>query len=328
MISMSRTLLKLRYVRASFQVANVLIVSSSFLGLLGATTMLLQSHSANAQPSPAPSVTPSPNSPQRGDVQAQQTRLSGQWQAKNPASGQVLTLIFTPDGKFFVLLPSGSDTPVAQQLGYRIDPTPKPMHIDVTFPGTTESVKTIFEFTADGQLRLQVAETNPGEPRPTAFNPSATLFQKVSDAITLPPNVQVSDLQTGVNRAQQAEGKTYIGAMNRAQQAYHLENDKFATKIEDLGIGIKPETETYRYRIVSQGNSTQSVMMTAQAKRPELRSYTGAVFVVKHKNETLTVAAICETDQPSSTPPAMPTAPKTAASSEIQCPAGSNRLGR
>jgi hypothetical protein len=35
MIFMSRTLLKLRYVRASFQVANVLIVSSSFLGLLG-----------------------------------------------------------------------------------------------------------------------------------------------------------------------------------------------------------------------------------------------------------------------------------------------------
>jgi hypothetical protein len=261
-------------------------------------------------------------------VQAQQMRLIGQWQAKNSVSGQVLTLIFTPDGKFFVLLPSGSDTPVAQQLGYRIDPTPQPMHIDVTFPGTTETVKTIFEFTPDSQLRLQVAGTNPGEPRPTAFSPSATLFKKVSDATTLPPNVQVSDLQSEVNRARQAEGKNYVGAMNRGQQAYYLENDKFATKIEDLGVGIKPETENYRYQIVSQGNSTQSVMMAAQAKRPELRSYTGAVFVVKDKNENLTISAICETDQPSSTPPAMPTAPKTAASSEIQCPAGSHRLGR
>jgi hypothetical protein len=188
-------------------------------------------------------------------------------------------------------------------------------------------VKTIFEFTADGQLRLQVAETNPGEPRPTAFNPSATLFQKVSDATTLPPNVQVSDLQTGVNRAQQAEGKTYIGAMNRAQQAYHLENDKFATKIEDLGVSIKPETENYRYRIVPQGNSTQSVMMTAHAKRPELRSYTGVVFLLKHNNETLTIAAICETDQPSSTPPAMPAVPSNI-NTPTQCPAGSHLLGK
>jgi type II secretory pathway pseudopilin PulG len=262
-----------------------------------------------------------------GDVQAPQTRLSGQWQAKNPVSGETLTLIFTPDGKFFVLLPSGSETPVAQQLGYRIDPVPQPMHIDVTFPGTNESVKTIFEFTADGQLRLQVAETNPGEPRPTAFSPSATLFKKVSDATTLPGNAQVSDLQSQVNRAQQSEGKQYVGSMNRVQQAYYLENQKFANEINELGIGIKPETENYRYRIVPQGNSTQSVMMTAQAKRPELRSYTGAVFVVKDNNENLTIAAICETDQPSSTPPAMPIAPSNI-KTPIQCPSGSHRLGR
>jgi type II secretory pathway pseudopilin PulG len=260
-------------------------------------------------------------------VQAPQARLSGQWQTKNPVSGETLTIIFTPDGKFLVMLPSGSETPVAQQLGYRIDPVPQPMHIDVTFPGTDESVKTIFEFTADGQLRLQVAETNPGEPRPTAFSPSATLFQKVSDATTLPTNVQVNDLQSQVNRPQQSEGKVYIGSLNRAQQAYYLENEKFANEINELGIGIKPETENYRYRIVPQGNSTQSVMMTAQAKGPERRSYTGAVFVVKDNNETLTIAAICETDQPSSTPPVMPAAPSNI-KTPIQCPAGSHRLGR
>jgi hypothetical protein len=105
--------------------------------------------------------------------------------------------------------------------------------------------------------------------------------------------------------------------MNRAQQAYYLENDKFATNIEDLGIGIKPETENYRYQDCASRQSTQSVMMTAQAKRPELRSYTGAVFVVKDNNEDLTVAGICETDEPSSTPPAMPTAPRQASSNSM-----------
>jgi hypothetical protein len=117
--------------------------------------------------------------------------------------------------------------------------------------------------------------------------------------------------------------------MNRAQQAFYLENEKFGPAIEDLGIGIKPESENYRYQIVPQGNQTQNVMMTAQAKRPELRSYTGAVFVVKDGNELLTVAGICETDAPSSTPPTMPTAPSnTQGRWKIQCPAGSHPLER
>ena len=139
----------------------------------------------------------------------------------------------------------------------------------------------------------------------------------------------IADLETQTKEAREAEGKSRVGAMNRAQQAFYLENEKFGTTIEDLGIGIKPESENYRYQIVHQGNQTQNVMMTAQAKRPELRSYTGAVFVVKDGNDLLTVAGICETDAPSSTPPAMPTAPsKTQGRWKIQCPAGSNPLER
>jgi hypothetical protein len=270
-------------------------------------------------------VAQSPQPPQGSDVQAIQKKLSGQWQAKNSFLGdQTLTFIFTADGKLFLLFP---DMTAPQQLGYRIDAMPQPMHLDVILPGNEGVVKTIFEFTADGQLRLQLAGTDPEQPRPMAFDSEATLFQKVSDATKLPPNVQVNDPQTGADRARQAEGENYIGAMNRAQQAYYLEYEKFASKIEELGIGIKPETENYRYQILPQGNQTQSVMMTAQAKRPELRSYTGAVFVVKSKDEALTLGGICETDEPSSTPPAMPTAPSNG-SAEIQCPAGSHRLGR
>ncbi len=67
-------------------------------------------------------------------------------------------------------------------------------------------------------------------------------------------------------------------------------------------------------------------MMTAQAKRPELKSYTGAVVVVKQNGEDLTVAGICETDEPSSTPPAMPTHQKD--TGEFSCPAGSHLFGK
>lgn len=324
---MSNTFLNIRYFQTNFYAASKLIVSSLFIGILSTKTIFLSIHAANAQSSPTPSVTPSPKPLQAEDTPAQQARLIGQWQSTNQLTGQGLTFIFTPNNKLFILPPSSSETPVAQELEYQIDPVPQPMHIDVRFPGTNESVKTIFEFTANNQLRLQAAGTNPGEPRPTAFSPNATLFQKVSDATTLPANVQVIDLQTGINQAKQAEGKQYIGAMNRAQQAYYLENNKFAQEINDLGIVIKTETKNYQYRIVSQGNSTQSVVMTAQAKNPELKSYTGVVFVVKENNEDLTIAAICETKTPSSTPPAMPMPPSNFKTG-IQCPDGSHRLGR
>jgi len=306
------------------------MTSSLLIGLL--TTL---SSSAIALPAKLPSVAQSQTPLATNPVQ---TRLQGRWQAE--ASGQKLTLIFTADGKFFMILPLDPSTPVAVPFGYRINPTPKPMHLDVILSETKQTVLTIFEFTDKSQLRLQLAGTNPGQPRPTAFSQDANLFQKVSDETTLPPDVitpggtgtqgdrVTADLERQTAKARETEGKLNIGAMNRAQQAFQLEFDKFATKIEDLGVGIKPETDNYSYRIVPQGNQTQSLMMTARAKRPELRSYTGAVFVVKSEtNDSITVAGVCETDTPSSTPPAMPAAPKQG-TSQIQCPAGSRRSVR
>lgn len=136
---------------------------------------------------------------------------------------------------------------------------------------------------------------------------------------------QVGAFQNQANKAREAEGRSYTGAMARAQQAYFLEQNKFATTIEqlgELGLGIQPDTANYRLRILPQGNGTQRVMMTATAKRPGIRSYTSAVFVVKVKGENMTFAGVCGTAQPSSTPPKMPAAPKNA-STRIQCPTGS-----
>jgi hypothetical protein len=273
-----------------------------------------------------PSATPTSSS-QPSEVSAPQAKLRGQWQAKNPGSGKILIFTFTPEGKLFIQLPNTAETPTAQELAYRINPTPQPMQLDIMFPGTDQVVKTIFELIPTGEMRLQLAGTNPGDPRPTAFQSNATLFQKVSETTTLPPNVQVSSIQMELSRAQQSEGRTYIGAMGRAQQAYYLEKDKFAKEMSELGLGIKPETEAYRYQIVPQRDSTRSVMMTATAKRPELKSYTSAVFVVKDNKETLTITGICETDKPSVTPPGMPQVSSNTPA-KIECPAGSNQVGR
>lgn len=133
---------------------------------------------------------------------------------------------------------------------------------------------------------------------------------------------QVGAFQNQANKAREAEGRNYTGAMARAQQAYFLEQNKFATTIEQLGLGIQPDTANYRLRILPQGNGTQRVMMTATAKRSGIRSYTSAVFVVKVKGQNTTIAGVCGTAQPSSTPPKMPAAPKNG-STRIQCPSGS-----
>jgi len=123
--------------------------------------------------------------------------------------------------------------------------------------------------------------------------------------------------------SKQSEAKQYVAAMNRSQQAFDLKKSKFATTIEELGIGIKTETENYRYQIIPQADG-KSAINTGTAKTPDLKSYTGLVFRIKDKDtktgESHTVAIICEAQQPS-TPPILQTAP-TDSIEMIQCPSG------
>lgn len=302
-----------------FSFASKLLTSSVFIPLLvtlNATVL--------AQPSTAPTPPQSqPNQQKNPIVQ----KLLGQWQAQDP-SLDTINFIFAPEGKLFVYFPK-SNTPFAAEFKYRINGIPKPMHIDVTIPNTQEPVLTIFELTADGQLRLQLQDTNPGKPRPTAFSSQASLFKKVSNATTLPDNIKVynPEEENQASDRPEVEGKQIIGSINRVQQAYYLENATFAQTIEQLAIGIKPETENYRYQIVSPGKRPQSAISTAAAKKPELKSYTGIVFTRKVQGEILTFTAICETDRPSTIPPVTPKLP-IKESQAVQCPRGSHLLSK
>jgi uncharacterized protein YjbI with pentapeptide repeats len=125
-----------------------------------------------------------------------------------------------------------------------------------------------------------------------------------------------------VTRARESQGKNYVGAFNRAQQAYRLENSEFATTMEELQAGLPTETEYYRIEIVPQPDPTRSVKVTATARQDGIRSYTGAVFVLENG---YTYAILCETDEPSQRPPEMPT-PPSSENDRLQCPAGSSAL--
>lgn len=124
------------------------------------------------------------------------------------------------------------------------------------------------------------------------------------------------------NKARQAEAKQSMAAMVRAEQAYFLENSKFTASLSQLEVGLPTESPNYRYSLKLQSGKPQPLMITATPKKTGLKSYSAAVFAVKDGQELLPVGQVCETERPSSLPPAMPVAPATPTDA-IECPAGS-----
>lgn len=105
-------------------------------------------------------------------------------------------------------------------------------------------------------------------------------------------------------QATQALPRSEIGAINSAQQLFFLENNALASTIDELGLNLKLENEKYAYSLT---NDQSKFMVTATAKTDDLKSYTGAVFLVQEANGSMTTVALtCQTDAPSKTPPASP----------------------
>ncbi|EDX73920.1 hypothetical protein MC7420_5800 [Coleofasciculus chthonoplastes PCC 7420] len=114
------------------------------------------------------------------------------------------------------------------------------------------------------------------------------------------------------NKTKESEGRTYVGSMNRAQQAYYLTEQSFSRNIHDLGLGIQAETESYTYSTQTTGKAAFNY---AISRHDQVPSYVGAVFVVPAtdvdadaaSDEITTVAILCEADTPGSIKPVVPT---------------------
>lgn len=115
------------------------------------------------------------------------------------------------------------------------------------------------------------------------------------------------------NRARQSEATTYVGSINRAQQAYRLEKPQFATLVSDLGLGIKVDTEYYQYGdgvgaagvpdgtandtvdISTNTDLKDGVAIYAAPKDSALKGYAGAVYTLLDVgNNATTTAVFCE----------------------------------
>jgi serine/threonine protein kinase len=122
-----------------------------------------------------------------------------------------------------------------------------------------------------------------------------TVFQYVAAvalAIALPSAMGM------VIKARQSEGKNNIGAMNRAQQAYFLDHQKFSDSFADLDIGMITQTENYDYSIRV---TPSAVFNYAIPRKKHIKGYVGAVFPIpgnEATDEVLTKALACESQSP------------------------------
>jgi type IV pilus assembly protein PilA len=100
------------------------------------------------------------------------------------------------------------------------------------------------------------------------------------------------------NKAKQSEAKQYAGSMNRAQQAAFAENGKFGSSVESLGLGIKTQTENYKYSVIPAGitSNTTQVGNVASGQSTALKSYIGSVALIQEANATekSSTAVLCE----------------------------------
>jgi type IV pilus assembly protein PilA len=118
--------------------------------------------------------------------------------------------------------------------------------------------------------------------------------------------IALPSLLSQVNKGKQAEAKQNIGSVNRAQQAYFLENDSFSSTVVGVGIGIKSQTVNYQYTISNLKEATNpagdtiyvAVSNQGLALGSTLKSYVGLNFTAvgdATTKEVLTQGFVCET---------------------------------
>ena len=157
------------------------------------------------------------------------------------------------------------------------------------------------------------------------------------------------------NRARQTEAVTNIGAINRGQQAYTLEEDFFSRSIAGLGIGIKVSSDNYEFgqsatagTATNIGNilgvsatgatptysatddtqyATGAVVFGAPVNPVKLKGYVGATYLLSETTtgETTSTTLLCEEDNAGVGAQAAPVFTLTSGlANNVTCGAGSS----
>ncbi|MGF1515064.1 MAG: type IV pilin-like G/H family protein [Elainellaceae cyanobacterium] len=115
------------------------------------------------------------------------------------------------------------------------------------------------------------------------------------------------------NRARESEAQTYVGTLNRGQQAFYLEENRFTTEISELGLGLNTDTDNYVYAIDSLTTAKPASVVnrafpavtdaggnTNKAGEAPFRAYVGGVNTgeIQGGGEATTFAILCKGEKP------------------------------
>ncbi|MFO0126600.1 MAG: type IV pilin-like G/H family protein [Pseudanabaena sp.] len=102
-------------------------------------------------------------------------------------------------------------------------------------------------------------------------------------------------------KARQSEAKTSVGSMIKAQEAYYLEKQSYATGFTTLGAEqgtIKTQTENYTYAISGASRGTTGTdangFVSATPREPSLKAYAGLSQLVSAGSTNNTLSVLCE----------------------------------
>ncbi|MGI0489085.1 type IV pilin-like G/H family protein [Pantanalinema rosaneae CENA516] len=126
--------------------------------------------------------------------------------------------------------------------------------------------------------------------------------------------------------ARELAAREQVQSMLFDQQTHFLTANSFSGSLKKTDVAATPlETQSYRFKIQLHSGNPQRVSVTAIAKEPTLRSFTGAVFAMPSEQGKITISQICATTTPSTEPVPIPAAP-TNLREEVKCPEGSRSL--
>nr|WP_290226689.1 type IV pilin-like G/H family protein [Trichocoleus desertorum] len=129
-------------------------------------------------------------------------------------------------------------------------------------------------------------------------------------------------------KAVNAEAKQFVGALNRAQQAYYRDNNRFSRDVPTLRLEMSQQTNNFTYStlatskaVFNYGLARRNYVYRQQQfgpfrweQRTENRpkSYVGAVFLAPlptkaTPSETKLISIVCEANLPGITRPTRPT---------------------
>ena len=226
---------------------------------------------------------------------------------------------------------SSSGRTPSRRIGVRVNNQPPARFGNGT---ANRQENTIFN-TRSRETQAPIVNRANENPRPTPNSPNinyrwliggagAIIFMSILSAIALP------SFTNQANKAKQSEAKQYVASMNRGQQAVFAEKTSFASKIPDLGLGIKSETDNYKYQISKQLNDSV-VIAVAEPKKSDLKGYVGIVLASEPNMKlpgVTTSALFCEESQASTSFPNLSTivSQKPDGGHNVSCPAGYTQL--